>query len=128
MAELQVLFHNPESLDDADLKAVRNRIRLHKLVQLGAGAGVLGLAFRLTKNPYMLAPAFEIGYGLGNPLAKLVNNSLPWALSQDKDVEIMRAFESRYIYRTQNATGYGNNALNAASHTTEPNARYKKPY
>ena len=46
----------------------------------------------------------------------------------EMDREILDAFEHKYVQRSLNAAGYGNNALNMASHTKEPSSRYKKPY
>ena len=44
------------------------------------------------------------------------------------DADILSAFESKYAHASLNAAGYGNNALNVASHTAEFNGKYKKPY
>ena len=44
------------------------------------------------------------------------------------DTEILEAFEAKYVQRSLNAAGNGNNALNMGTHTKESKATYKKPY
>ena len=127
MAEFQVLFHNPDSLSDRDLSAVKNKIRLHKLTMLATGAGAAGAGFLLTKKPSYLAGLFIIGYAAGNPVGKLLNN-MRWSLQQPLDSEIATAFETRYMNKSLNLCGYGNNSVTAAGNIQENNARYKKPY
>ena len=128
MAELQVLFHNPESLTDDDLSSIRNKVRIHHAVQFGTGLGGFFVAIQYTRRNVYLAPSFLASYFVGDHVARLVNNSTPWSLSQEHDPVIMNAFETKFLRNTQNASGYGNNSLNAANHNNMPNARYKKPY
>ena len=130
MAELQVLFHNPESLSDNDLSSIRNKIRIHKTLQYGTGAAAVLIGMRYTKTQAvpMLGAFFLTGYFAGNTIAKMINVSTPWALSQDHDTDIMKAFEQRYANKSLNLAGYGNNSLLAANNISNASARYKKPY
>ena len=44
------------------------------------------------------------------------------------DTDIIQAFENKYLTRSLNAAGYGNNALTMKDHTKESNMLYRKPY
>merc|ERR1739841_238578 len=94
----------------------------------GTGAAAAVVGFRFTRNYYALAPIFFAGYVVGNGIGMSVVNAMPWSLSQPRDDEILRAFEQRYLNRSTNMAGYGNNALTAADHTHIKQAEYKKPY
>ena len=116
MSEISVLFHNPESLDDSDLSVVRRRIRTHKTIMFGSGLAALGLTYQYTRNQWLCAPAFLVGYFAGNPVAKYVDYTRPWGLSQERDSEIARAFDQKYLTRAFFTQGFGNNSLNAGQH------------
>ena len=73
-----------------------------------------------------------VGFLWGASWAYSVNNKKLTKYSEvaqeNFDKEIMGAFEKKYVERSLNAAGYGNNALNMGSHTTGINPSYKKPY
>ena len=128
MSELEVLFHNPDSLDDRELRSVRNKMRMYKFINFaGLGAGVsLGLAF--TRQRWALLPFGFAGAVVGNVFAKQYLASAPWALSQPNDKVILDAFTKRYILKTYNMALYTDNSLTAAQHTSVKKAQYQKPY
>ena len=47
---------------------------------------------------------------------------------EQMDKDIVAAFESKYVERSLNASGYGNNALNVGAHTENTKPTYRKPY
>ena len=123
-----MLFHNPESLDDGELKAVRRKINMAKLPQL-AGLG-LGAYLGIMRAGYT---RYAIKYGViglagGFYLSQQCMRMFPSSLNEPADRDILNAFEQRYVNTSLNASGYGNNSLNAASHTKDSMAYYKKPY
>ena len=71
---------------------------------------------------------FLFGYALGGMYSYKLASGSTKGYDADMDSDILNAFETRYVQKSLNACGYGNNALNMASHTKEPSARYKKPY
>ena len=127
MAEFQTLFHNPESLNDADLADVKRKIQMQRITPwVWAGAFTFATFTRVKALSIpKLAPAFALGYFAGGVMSYHLFNGKP---SNCEDKEILNAFESRYAEKSLNACGYGNNALNMASHTKEKNVRYKRPY
>ena len=102
MTEMQVLFHNPESLSDADLRAVRQKLRFHNFMQLGMGGVATLGAMRFTRCNMTLAGVFVGSYIASDFLARCFNNTLPWALSEPRDQQIIRAFDQRYVNKTLN--------------------------
>ena len=135
MADLQTLFHNPESLSDKDLKAIKTKIFSQRLTPFIFGSSFLGLQWfyqsNILRKKYCNitgAGVFLFGYALGGMYSyKMASGSLK-GYDADMDSDILNAFEHRYVQKSLNAAGYGNNALNMASHTKEASARYKKPY
>ena len=128
MSEIEVLFHNPESLSDRDLSSVRTKMRMYKLIQLsGLGAGI-GLGLMRSRKPIIVAPLAIAGGLVGNALGRIYITNTPWVLSESQDKPITNAFINRYLVRSYNMCGYGDSSLTAAEHTSRPNASYKKPY
>jgi len=70
-------------------------------------------------------------YGVSNS-TKVFNSFNPSKYSEEAQVnfdkDIIGAFETKYVERSLNMAGYGNNALNMGSHTKDSNPIYKKPY
>ena len=129
MAELQTLFHNPESLSDSDLSSIRGKLWMQGWMPwfMGTGAGAVGF---LTSNRCWMRASlfFGVGLTLGASVAYRMGSSSPSGYDAEMDKEILEAFEQRYVQRSLNACGYGNNALNLAQNTHNPNPRYKKLY
>ena len=140
MADLQTLFHNPESLSDRDLSSIKNHMRLQRMFPLVTAAGFGASMFLLDTRVFRKSHCFmrvgllsTVGFFWGLERAtSLFNNRAPKGFSEvasdNFDAEIMGAFEDRYVARSLNAAGYGNNALNLASHTKDQTASYRKPY
>ena len=74
-----------------------------------------------------------VGYFWGASYSYNINNKTKLhkyseAAQENFDEDILGAFEQKYVQRSLNAAGYGNNALNMGAHTKDGNAQYKKPY
>ena len=139
MADLQVLFHNPEALSDRDLKSMKMRMRLQRLFPYCTAGAFGGAMFFLDTSIfrrsmcYMRIGALAFtGFIVGATYSYNVNLKSLSGYSEEAqenfDPEILNAFENKYVQRSLNAAGYGNNALNLASHTKEISAFSKKPY
>ena len=127
MADLRTLFHNPESLSDSELRSIKRQMQFTRVPQpVGLAIGA-AIGFQRTKSLYRAAPFAVVGLIGGSMISNFIPGKFS-SLSQPVDEEIMAAFEQKYVDRSLNASGYGNNALNAASHTKDPSAEYKKPY
>ena len=139
MADLKTLFHNPESLSDTDLRTINRKLSNQRMLPYLTGAMFSGLSavltFKSNPNPFkdilrsvrILAPAFIFGFAFGGYLSFKVSNKTSH-YNADMDPEILEAFEAKYVERSLNACGYGNNALTAANDTKVQKASYKKPY
>ena len=135
MADYMALFHNPESFEDSDLSSMRNKIRMHKFFVLASVAGFAAIpTLRGQVNCHMR----NSGYGLVGLLfgSTFVNNMMgnssvnasKYSQGVQDTIDLNHKFNERWVALTLNATGYGNNALTAQSHTMHVDARYKKPY
>ena len=74
-----------------------------------------------------------IGFFWGASYSYNVNNKLNLSkysevAQENFDKDILGAFEHKYVQRSLNIAGYGNNALNMGAHMKDSNAQYKKPY
>ena len=73
MADLQTLFHNPESLNDGDLSKVRAKIFRQSWTPWFFSAAFAGGAFLKTKCP-MKASLFTIaGFAIGAKLSYMAS-------------------------------------------------------
>ena len=137
MADLQVLFHNPESMTDSDLSTVKSTLRMQRSAPLLFAGAFGGAMYALnSKCPRVIqktAVGALAGYALGGYLAytTLVRRSYGMysesaQASMDKD--ILQAFEQRYVDLSLNAVGYGNSALTTEEQATNVDARIRKPY
>ena len=80
-----------------------------------------------------IVPLSVVGYFWGAAYSYNINNKTKLhkyseEAQENFDKDILGAFEHKYVERSLNAAGYGNNALNLGAHTKEGNAQYKKPY
>ena len=137
MADLQVLFHNPESMTDSDLSSVKSTLRMQRYAPwLFAGSFGGALYLLNPKSPRVIqktAVGALAGYAFGGYLAytTLVRRNYSGysesaQASMDKD--ILQAFEQRYVDLSLNAVGYGSSALTVADQVTNKDARLRKPY
>ena len=140
MSDFQAFFHNPSAFSDADLRKLRMKIRGQRLTPVVGAASGFGamwyidtaLLKRGTSNMRLTAAALA-GFVIGGRFSyTLFSRTNPLKYSSDAqdqmDSVILNAFTEKYIYKSLNAAGYGNNALSLASHTTEHMHQYNKPY
>ena len=112
--DLKMLFFNPETMQDAELKQMRNKIKnMHRLPKIAAGFGCLGsivahrVFFKSAPNHFTLFSiigATAAGYAFGGMAASNVSNSI---LSRELDYDIIIANEKRQLRKTMNLAGYG---------------------
>ena len=90
MADLQTLFHNPESLTDRDLSSIKNHMRLQRMFPListfGFGASMFLLDTRIFRKSHCffrigVLSAFGFFWGI-NTAPKLFNNRAPRGFSE----------------------------------------------
>ena len=139
MADLQILFHNPEALSDRDLKQMRMRMRLQRIFPYCSAGAFGGAMYFLDTSILRRSMCFMRigalaagGFLCGATYSYRVNmkslSSYSGEAQENFDSDIVGAFENKYVQRSLNAAGYGNNALTLASHSKELSAIYKKPY
>ena len=140
MADLQTLFHNPEVLTDRDLGQIKSHMRLQRIFPYASTAAFGGFMYFMDTAVFRKSVCFKrlglmsaVGFFWGASYSHLINNKTKThkfsEIAQENfDKDIIGAFEHKYVERSLNAAGYGNNALNVGSHSKESNAQYKKPY
>ena len=137
MADLQALFHNPESFTDADLSTVKTTLRMQRLFPWAFAGGLGGAAYMMSlghKQIYARTAVGAVaGLALGGYLAYTMLPRSQYHMYSDQardtmDKDIITAFEQRYVDLSLNACGYGNNALTHAQNGQYADARIKKPY
>ena len=80
--DLKALFHNPHAYSDADLALVKGRLRAQSytpwMTAFFAGSSMyvfdMAVLKRRVHNPYAIAAATVIGFGLGNVAASRMND------------------------------------------------------
>ena len=111
--DLKVLFHNPESLSDEELVAVRDKVAkqylVPKLTGVIGGFAVYALEAAILRRAWcrrrVAAGAFA-GYLIGGFSVNQFVNTIP-RLEAERD--ILKAFDKRYTSTVLNTTGFGSN-------------------
>ena len=129
--DLKVLFHNPESLTDAELGLLRNKLALQRTVPWTTGI-FAGFAWYLIEGVHLKTTpclkraivAGALGFTLG---AYYINsgsmNQLP---RLNSEVDIVNAFDRKYLNTVLNVTGFGSNYLSVKDYADTQT--HKKPY
>ena len=132
MADVSMLFHNPESFSDSELTSMRNTIRMQRITPwLFTGAlGAAGFLFNKglpcwRQRLVMTAPFAVAGFVLGSTMSYKIGSG---SLKANDNREILQAFETQYAQKCLNAAGYGSNALNLATHLKVDSGHYTKVY
>ena len=73
MADLQTLFHNPESLNDSDLSKVRSKIRRQSLTPWVFTSLFGGAAYMKYKCPMYISAFTIAGFALGAKLSYMAS-------------------------------------------------------
>ena len=137
MADLQVLFHNPQAMTDSDLSTVKGSIRMQRWAPLLLAGSFGGAMFMLNQKCARVIPKTAAGalagYAVGGYLAytMLVRRSYGMyseSAQASMDTDILKAFEQRYVDLSLNACGFGNSAVNTQQQTKNRDARIRKPY
>ena len=105
MTDLQVLFHNPEALNDSDLAMIKRKINQQRLLPFLTAASAGGSMFvlesaifkRRAYNPYVLGAATVAGFLIGGVASSRISMNTNAHLysegAQDSmDADIIRAF------------------------------------
>ncbi len=129
--DLKVLFHNPESLTDAELNECTRKIMLQRSVPYTTAA-FSAVAWYLFEGSYLrratclkrAAVAGLVGFTLGAYSVSL--GSLNRIRRLEGDAEIVSAFDRKYMNTVLNSTGFGSNYLSIKDYSDTPT--YKKPY
>ena len=128
--DLKTLFHNPGVLTDAELGILRNKIRIQRSIPGATGifGGVAMLLFdsailRRSVCKYRVGTAAILGYFVG---CYGVMNFTTTTLHRKYDLDIMNAYDRRYMNTVLNTSGFGSNYLSSADYSE--NAQLKKPY
>ena len=135
MTDLKTLFHDPDSLTDEELKALRSKLRWQMATPYISAAftgafyhvcshqffysGVLPLRRQL---PPVVLASFA-GFMFGGYAASHMGRSV---LNRPVDRDILIAFEERYMKNSLNVAGYNNNYI--SSHSSADNTEFEKPY
>ena len=129
--DLKVLFHNPESLSDTELRQLRNKIALQRTVPWTTAA-FTGVAWYLFEGVYLrraacyksAAVAGALGFVIG---AWYVNSGSANVLPRlNKEKAIVEAFDRKYMSTVLNSTGFGSNYLSVRDYSDTN--QFKKPY
>jgi hypothetical protein len=129
--DLKVLFHDPESLSDTELRRLREKIRIQRTMPwLSAFFGGFGLYFldaavlRRSACNKRIAAGAAVGYLLGAWGSYQVSTIDPerWA----PEADIISAYDRRYMTTVLNATGFGSNYV--SSRDFAETTTFKKPY
>ncbi len=139
MSDQSLLFHNPEVLSDSDLSILKSRMRVQRYMGWMT-AGILGssmLAYDLGIRRagfcwIRVAVAAVAGFGLTGLASHRITFTNKRLFSQaavdQMDEELLVSMDKKFAEKAMNASGYGNNALRAATHMTHSNMYATKPY
>ena len=111
--DLKVLFHNPESLSDEELVAIREKVAkqhfVPKITAVVGGFAVFALEAAVLRRAWCkkrVAAGALAGYLIGGFTANQFVNTVP-RLEAERD--IVQAFDKRYTSTVLNTTGFGSN-------------------
>ena len=130
MTDLKRLFHDPDSLEDHELLAVRSKLKWQMRMPY-VSAAFSGALFHVWSNqmfrtgfiPIRVGGAAFAGFMLGGFASSQMNRSV---LSAPVDKDIMHAFETRYLNHSLNVSGFNNNYISENSNAD--NSVMRRPY
>jgi hypothetical protein len=129
--DLKVLFHNPESLSNEELRKLSNKIMIQRSIPY-TSALFAGFAWYLYEAAYLRRVACLkragvvgiVGFAIG---AYYANSEFSNSISRlNSEHEIVAAFDKKYLDTVLGATGFGGNYLSVKDYSDNP--MYKKPY
>jgi|LauGreDrversion4_2_1035121.scaffolds.fasta_scaffold793066_1 hypothetical protein len=129
--DYKLLFHNPEDLSDIELKHMRSKIHLQRMMPYYT-AGIFGLASYLFDSVLMkraytwtrIGVLGAVGFAIGAHASYQVQTTFPRDRVVDRD--IINAFDRRYMNTVLNATGFGSNYVSSKDYAETTSL--KKPY
>lgn len=130
--DIKTLFHSPDSLSDADLQNLENKIAFQRLSRTLCAA-FFGIAVSLGDTVFLKRAfcykraglAGLIGYGFGM-YAVYTPHLAHSGLHKDFDQDILVAHDQRFARTVLNATGFGSSYVSTKDYSMNPGL--KKPY